>query len=148
MGFFDFVKSVGEKIGLSSPDEAPSADALKEEIAKHGLEADGLDITVDGDTVKVAGAAANNEMREKIVLTLGNALGVSKVEESINVANSEPDATFYTVAKGDTLWKVASDHYGNGAKYEMIFEANKPMLSHPDKIYPGQVLRIPSLETA
>jgi nucleoid-associated protein YgaU len=32
---------------------------------------------------------------------------------------------------------------GNGSKYTAIFEANKPMLSHPDKIYPGQVLRIP-----
>lgn len=35
--------------------------------------------------------------------------------------------------------------YGNAGKYPVIFEANQPMLKHPDKIYPGQVLRIPTL---
>ncbi len=52
----------------------------------------------------------------------------------------------YTVVKGDTLGKIAKEFYGNAAKYPLIFEANKPMLSHPDKIYPGQMLRIPPLE--
>ena len=72
-------------------------------------------------------------------------LGISKVEEEITVESSEPEAKFHTVVKGDTLWKVAEAAYGNGAKYQAIFEANKPMLSDPDKIYPGQVLRIPAL---
>ena len=53
----------------------------------------------------------------------------------------------YTVVKGDTLGKIAKEFYGNAAKYPLIFEANKPMLSDPDKIYPGQMLRIPPLET-
>lgn len=53
----------------------------------------------------------------------------------------------YTVVKGDTLGKIAKEFYGNAAKYPLIFEANKPMLSHPDKIYPGQMLRIPPLES-
>ena len=52
-----------------------------------------------------------------------------------------------TVVKGDTLGKIAKEFYGNAAKYPLIFEANKPMLSHPDKIYPGQMLRIPPLES-
>lgn len=51
----------------------------------------------------------------------------------------------HTVEKGDTLSKIAKEVYGNAGKYQIIFEANKPMLSHPDKIYPGQVLRIPAL---
>lgn len=55
----------------------------------------------------------------------------------------ETASTFYTVQKGDTLSKIAKDHYGNANKYQQIFEANTPMLKHPDKIYPGQVLRIP-----
>ena len=50
----------------------------------------------------------------------------------------------YTVQKGDTLSKIAKDFYGNANKYQQIFEANKPMLKDPDKIYPGQVLRIPA----
>ena len=53
----------------------------------------------------------------------------------------------YTVVKGDTLGKIAKEFYGNSAKYPLIFEANKPMLSDPDKIYPGQMLRIPPLES-
>jgi nucleoid-associated protein YgaU len=59
------------------------------------------------------------------------------------VAKTEPEAQYYTVVKGDTLSKVAKEFYGNANKYPVIFEANRPMLSHPDKIYPGQVLRIP-----
>jgi nucleoid-associated protein YgaU len=146
MGVFDFIKSVGEKIGISSEDESPKAEDLKAEVEKHGLEAEGLDVKVEGDTVKVAGAAKSSSIREKIVLALGNTLGISKVEEDIKVDDEEPEATFYTVKKGDTLWAISSEHYGNGAKYEAIFEANKPMLTHPDKIYPGQVLRIPPLD--
>ena len=57
-----------------------------------------------------------------------------------------PKATFYTVQSGDTLSKIAKEHYGDAMKYPVIFEANKPMLEHPDKIYPGQQLRIPPLE--
>ncbi|MGB0127610.1 MAG: LysM peptidoglycan-binding domain-containing protein, partial [Rhodocyclaceae bacterium] len=56
---------------------------------------------------------------------------------------SEPEATFYTVVRGDTLSKIAKEQYGSANKYPQIFEANRPMLTHPDKIYPGQVLRIP-----
>ena len=50
----------------------------------------------------------------------------------------------YTVVKGDTLSKIAKEMYGDASKYPVIFEANKPMLKDPDKIYPGQVLRIPA----
>ena len=55
----------------------------------------------------------------------------------------------YVVKKGDTLWAIAESQYGKGkgVKHTVIFEANRPMLSHPDKIYPGQVLRIPELES-
>lgn len=146
MGVFDFIKSVGEKIGITSEEESPKAEDLKAEVEKHGLEAEDLEVSVEGDTVKVAGATESSSIREKIILALGNTLGISKVEEDIKVKTEEPDATFYTVKKGDTLWAISSKHYGNGAKYNTIFEANKPMLKHPDRIYPGQVLRIPPLD--
>ena len=64
----------------------------------------------------------------------------------MTVENVEPEAQFYTVVSGDTLGKIAKNFYGNAMKYPVIFEANKPMLEHPDKIYPGQVLRIPALD--
>lgn len=141
MGLFSFVKDVGEALGLTGGDD--DAEALKKEVASHGLGAGDLDVTVEGNTVKVKGSAASQEEKEKIILSLGNVEGVDEVSEEIEVSDETPEATFYTVQKGDTLWGIASEHYGNGAKYNAIFEANKPMLKHPDKIYPGQVLRIP-----
>ena len=64
----------------------------------------------------------------------------------MTVENVEPEAQFYTVVSGDTLGKIAKKFYGNAMKYPVIFESNKPMHEHPDKIYPGQVLRIPALD--
>jgi len=63
--------------------------------------------------------------------------------DELTVATSAPEARYYTVVKGDTLSKIAKEYYGNANLYNKIFEANRPMLSHPDKIYPGQKLRIP-----
>lgn len=147
MGVFSFLKDVGEKLFGANEAKAATADELQKELAKHQLSADGLNLAVDGDKVTVSGQAASTEQVEKIVLALGNTLGVSQVDNQLSVAQPSAEATMYTVQKGDTLWKIAETHYGkaNGAKYTVIFEANKPMLSHPDKIYPGQVLRIPAL---
>ena len=76
-----------------------------------------------------------------------NTVGVGTVQNDIKPAKAEPESKFYTVKTGDTLWAIAESQYGkgNGAKYDAIFQANRPMLTHPDKIYPGQVLRIPPL---
>ena len=64
----------------------------------------------------------------------------------MTVENPKPEAQFHAVVSGDTLGKIAKHYYGDAMKYPQIFEANKPMLSHPDKIYVGQVLRIPALD--
>ncbi|PZQ50432.1 MAG: peptidoglycan-binding protein LysM [Rhodovulum sulfidophilum] len=147
MGLWDFVKDAGKAIGIGSAEAAepaaPAPDALKKEVEDLGLKAEGLKVEVDGDTVKVSGKAASQEEKEKIILAAGNVKGVAKVEDDI----SAPDAAepvFHTVVKGDTLWKISETTLGNGARYTEIFEANKPMLKDPDKIYPGQVLRIPA----
>jgi nucleoid-associated protein YgaU len=63
--------------------------------------------------------------------------------EAAAAAAAEGPSQFYTVVKGDTLSKISKQFYGSAQKYNRIFEANRPLLSHPDKIYPGQVLRIP-----
>jgi nucleoid-associated protein YgaU len=114
-------------------------------VAGLGLKAKALRVSVEGDTVMVSGNAISQEEREKIVLALGNVAGVASVEETIEAAESAPEATFYTVRRGDTLWKIALAYFDDGNKYQSIFEANRPMLSHPDRIYPGQVLRIPDI---
>lgn len=142
MGLWNFIKDAGKAIGIGG-DEAPDADALKKEVADLGLDASGVDIETDGDTVKVSGKSLTQELREKIVLAVGNVAGVAAVEDNIEAEQPAPEAVFHTVDKGDTLWAVSKKAYGDGSKYMKIFEANKPMLSDPDKIYPGQVLRIP-----
>ncbi|MEL6977107.1 MAG: peptidoglycan-binding protein LysM [Pseudomonadota bacterium] len=141
MGVFDFVKSAGEM--LFGKDEDPKAEAVKEELEKHALDVEGVEIEVEGDTVKIKGSAASQEAREKAILAVGNIAGVAKVEDALETAEAGAEAVFHTVEKGDTLWAIATAHLGDGNKYPEIFEANKPMLTHPDKIYPGQVLRIP-----
>lgn len=80
---------------------------------------------------------------ERIVLAVGNTEAVARVDDRLEVVEPEPEATFYTVQKGDTLCKIARDHYGDASAYPRIFEANRPMLKDPDRIYPGQVLRVP-----
>jgi nucleoid-associated protein YgaU len=91
-----------------------------------------------------------------MVLCAGNQYGISKVDCKLTVdappqaaaapaAPAEPESTFYTVQSGDTLGKIAAQQYGDAGKYPVIFEANRPMLTDPDKIYPGQTLRIPPL---
>lgn len=118
------------------------------------LEVEDLDITVKDDAVTVKGVAATRAEKEKVILALGNTVGVATVDDQMEVAVkarnvSEPtDSIFYTVKSGDSLSKIAKLHYGNSGKYQVIFEANQPMLETPDKIYPGQTLRIPPLEDA
>ncbi|MBK7407833.1 MAG: peptidoglycan-binding protein LysM [Saprospirales bacterium] len=100
---------------------------------------------LNDDTVIVNGEVESQEQREKVILVLGNVDGIAAVDDRLEVVQSAPEAVFYEVQKGDTLSKIAKAQYGNAMKYPVIFEANKPMLTDPDKIYPGQMLRIPPL---
>lgn len=137
MGLLSFVKSAGKK--LFGGDDSENTEALKKEIDGLGLDAKGLDIKVEGEKVVVAGDAISQEVKEKVLVAVGNVEGVAEVEDMIEGS----EGTYHTVVKGDTLWAIAEKTMGNGTKYQEIFEANRPMLSDPDKIYPGQVLRIP-----
>ena len=149
MGLFSFIKNAGTKLFKKKDKDASVAtaelsreDALKQEITNLSLPVSGLNIDL-GQAVIVEGTTDTNANREKIILALGNVEGVAAVDDRIHVTNPEPEAVFYTVVKGDTLSKISKAQYGDAMKYNVIFEANKPMLTHPDKIYPGQVLRIP-----
>ena len=165
MGFIDFVKNAGEKIfGRDKDDDAPKGGkpqpqvrdvdpakleqmkrtkALQNLLSKYALEVKDLKISIDGDTATVSGKCDTQAEREKVVLALGNVAGIARVDDRLEVVKPEPPAQFHTVVAGDTLSKIAKKYYGNASKYPVIFEANKPMLKDPDKIYPGQVLRIP-----
>lgn len=166
MGMFDFVKNAGEnllkRVGLDS--EPDSGDVVAK-IKEHKLQVDGLSVSVQDDVATVAGTVPDQETKEKVVLVVGNVKGIARVNDMLDLPappptpevdvveaetpQPEPEAaTFYTVVSGDTLGKIAKAHYGNAMKYPVIFEANKPMLEDPDRIYPGQVLRIPPLNLA
>lgn len=155
MGLFSFVKNAGVKVfgvGKTTEEEATEVAVEKANRLINAVEALGfgvtdLDITVDADLATIYGEAENQATREKTVLVVGNTEGIASVDDRMTTAIQEPEAQFHTVVSGDTLGKIAKTHYGNAMKYPEIFEANKPMLSDPNKIYPGQVLRIPVLES-
>ncbi|MBC7886089.1 MAG: peptidoglycan-binding protein LysM, partial [Saprospiraceae bacterium] len=118
---------------------------LSSRVVSHGINVDNLDIVVNDDVATVYGQVESTSAKEKVILIVGNTEGIASVDDRLSVVKSEPAATFYTVVDGDTLSKIAKEQYGDMMKYPVIFEANKPMLTSADLIYPGQVLRIPAL---
>lgn len=161
MGLFSFIKNAGAKVfGIGKTDAEEVAEAaanvlkleeaaarkLEETITDLQLQVEGLNVFIDNDAATVSGMAYNQATREKVVLVIGNSNGIATVDDQMTVEHEAPAAQFHTVVSGDTLGKIAKTYYGNAMKYPVIFEANKPMLTDPDKIYPGQVLRIPTLD--
>ncbi|TAG03257.1 MAG: peptidoglycan-binding protein LysM [Betaproteobacteria bacterium] len=168
MGFFSFIKDAGQKLFGHKDAEAVAAaaaaddaaakekldatnraagDAIQAYIEQQDLTITGLVVTYDAasSTVNIFGVAADQATKEKALLCCGNVAGVTNVNDNMSVDQSEPEATYHDVVSGDNLSKISKAAYGDPNKYMLIFEANKPMLSHPDKIYPGQKLRIPPL---
>src|SRR5690606_17696998 len=169
MGVWNFVKDAGERIvanakaaarfGPAERTPAPAAaqnetkggngkdagDAIANYIRVQGLQVDDLKVAFDAppSTVQVPGAAKDQATLEKVILGRGNIEGVEKVTDAHEVKEQAPAAQYHTVVKGDTLTAIAKKYYGDASKYPEIFEANKPMLKDPNKIYPGQSLRIP-----
>ena len=164
MGMFSFIKEAGEKlfgrgeahaaqaIAAASPTpqnvEALSkaaGEAIKTYIGTMNLQVEALDVSFDAasGTATVSGEAPDQATKEKVLLCCGNVASVESVNDKMTVASPEAESQMYTVVSGDNLSKISKQFYGTPNKYPQIFEANKPMLTHPDKIYPGQVLRIP-----
>ncbi len=145
MGLFKFIKEAGAKL-FGGGAQAATPEALKQTVQGHGFDASKLDINLEGDRVKLSGQAMTQEEAEKIILALGNNIGVAEVDTSeLQVQQPAAPATMYTVQKGDTLWEIAEKHYGKGkgARHTEIVKANSPPVKDPDMIQPGWVLRIP-----
>jgi nucleoid-associated protein YgaU len=153
MGIFDFFtgksKAAPAPAGATDAAAAP-AEALAKELEKLGFDVSTVDIEVAGDKVTLNGAVNSREELEKIVLAVGNTKGVAQVENNLIAPDYDPSqpSGIHIVVAGDTLWKIAEANYGDGSRFNEIFEANRPLLSHPDKIYPGQRLRIPGASGA
>lgn len=166
MGIFSFVKNAGAKL-FGKEEKLDPGKGFSAHLRDNGIDPSSFSFQVGGDgSVTVRGWVPDQETREKAILIIGNIEGIEKVddrvrigappvaEETVEAAPEEEEqaeeetawtSRTYTVVKGDTLSAIAKAMYGNANKYPVIFEANRPMLSHPDKIYPGQVLRIPEL---
>lgn len=153
MGLLSFIKNAGAKLFGKKEEEAPAeerahlkASALLAHVQAHSLPFNTLSVKLNNDnSVDISGEVDQQVDAEKIALTVGNVEGVEAVDNNMTVATPAPDSRFHTVVSGDWLSKIAQTYYGDANKYNVIFEANKPMLSDPDKIYPGQLLRIPNL---
>lgn len=166
MALIDFIRDAGEKLfhtGAASAtsgqqtqqtpnaqasvkaSDAAAGDAILAYIQAQKLDATALTVTYDSSTstATVYGVAPDQATKEKIILSAGNVSNVSHVDDRMSVEQSGPEAKFYEVKSGDTLSKIAKVSYGDANQYQKIFEANRPMLKSPDKIYPGQMLRIP-----
>ena len=168
MSLISFLKDAGEKLmhggvrqngqneaGVAAA-ETPPADlqgkekaleqAILDYMAAQNLPIQTINVKYDSSnsTVIISGEAPDQATREKMVLCCGNVQGVAHVDDELTVASGQADESrWYTVHSGDSLSKIAQNMYGDPNEYNKIFEANQPMLSDPNRIYPGQVLRIP-----
>ena len=143
---FDFAKDMGKKIFTTDAEAGMN-------ILKH-IEANNpgvmpINVNFDDGVVTLSGMAKTLEAKEKAVLMAGNIAGVETVNaDAIDVTEppvaDAPQVQYYTIQKGDTLYAVAKEFYGDGMKYPQIFEANREVIEDADKIYPGQKIRIPA----
>ena len=157
MGLMNFIKEAGAYLFGASAGTAVAAtqakpvttDILNQQVGTLGVPVEGLKVAFNDPVATVGGAVASQSDKEKVLLAVGNTPGVGQVDDQLTVKTAAAagaaggQTTFYTVKKGDTLSAIAKAQCGDANKYPAIFEANKPMLKDPDKIYPGQVLRIP-----
>lgn len=142
MGLFDFAADMGKKVfGIG---DANAADQIKENIEKNNPGVADLSVSLDDEICTLTGTCDSAEAKEKVVLMAGNMKGVGSVNgDGLEAPASVVEVEYYTIKSGDTLWAIASQFLGNGSKYTEIFEANREVIEDPDKIFPGQKIRIP-----
>jgi nucleoid-associated protein YgaU len=142
MGAFDFLKNIGRKIAGD-----PAAD-IKESIEKDlPGKIHNLTVSVGDSRATLMGQCDSDEVKEKAVLLAGNVKGIDKVEARYLTVKAQvvepPEPKFYEVQAGDSLSKIAKQVYGDAMKWKALFEANREVIKDPDRIYPGQKIRIP-----
>ena len=152
MGLLDFLKDTGDN--LFGGKKGSEADAIREKLSKElGSAIDGLGVVFNDGRVELHGTARSRAVKEKAVLIAGNVKGVGYVDDdNLKVAGEQQAAApaaaaktqYYTIESGDSLSKIADRFYGDPQKYKDLFEANREVIQDPDKIYPGQKIRVPN----
>lgn len=159
MGLFEFLKNAGSKVltkKAAKEVKSPEIIAMEEELFRKqklfllqnvvdntGIKVKNLELDLNDDTVTIYGQVKKQADKERLILAMGNVGGIAKVDDRISVDKEEEAAEFYIVKKGDSLSKIAKRVYGDPMKYKKLFEANQPLLKDPNKIFPGQQIRLP-----
>ena len=86
-----------------------------------------------------SGVSAKVDSTEQVVPKADFSDVSAKVDSTEQIVGEQS----YTIGKGDTLSKIAKDHYGNANAWKQIFEANRDVIDDPDRVFPGQVIRLP-----
>ena len=145
MGLFDFAKDVGRQL-FDTDDEA--ADNINQHIEIKMTGISDVDVQFDDGVATICGSCINEATRNTAILIAGDVKGVEKVVAD-GLAFPEPveeekeKVEYYEIVSGDTLGGIAKRFYGNASGYTRIHEANKEMIPDPNKIYPGQKIKIP-----
>lgn len=144
MSLLDFLTNMDKKIFGS---DAEASTEIKKRVEEDNPGIDNFQVDVKEGHAVLSGTAKSAEALEKAVLMVGNSQGIEKVNvDAVTIVDGSTlgsDDQFYTIEKGDTLWKIAEKIYGDGAKYQKIFEVNREVIKDADKIFPGQKIRIP-----
>ena len=146
MGLLDFVKDVGHNL-FTSDEEA--AEKIKKHIETNNPGIENLEVGYEDGSATLKGRADSYVAVEKAILMAGNIKGVENVNDELEITIStqeseEPEQVeYYIIQKGDTLSLIAKRYYGDAMAYPRIFEANREVIQDPDKIFPGQKIRIP-----
>ncbi len=144
MGLFDFARNIGKKIFGSDDSDDDAAAKLKQHIEEDNPGINNLEVEVVDGVATIKGDTDDPSALEKAVLMAGNAMGIEEVKaDELTSPAQTVEVQYYEIQEGDSLWKIAKAFYGDGNKYEQIFEANREVIQDPDKIFPGQKIRIP-----
>ena len=145
MGLFDFAKDVGRQL-FDTDKEA--ADSIKQHLDIKLSGVKDLDVTFDDGVATICGECINEATRNSAVLIAGDVKGVEKVVAD-GLTFPEPKeeekerVEYYEIVSGDTLGGIAKRFYGKASQYTRIHAANKELIPDPNKIYPGQKIKIP-----
>lgn len=144
MGLFDFARDIGRKLFDT---DAEAADNIKEHLNISLTGVRDLTVEFDDGVVTLCGECEKASTRELAILMAGNVEGVKEViADDLKAPPPPPEikVEYYVIERGDTLSAIAKKYYGDPMEYKALFEANREVIEDPDKIYPGQKIRIPT----
>lgn len=145
MGLLDFAKDVGRQLFDT---DAEAADSIRQHLDVKLSGISNLDVAFDDGVATICGECVNEATRNNAILIAGDVKGVEKIvaddltfPEPVEEEKEKFDT--YEIVSGDTLGAIAKRFYGKASLYTRIHEANKELIPDPNKIYPGQKIKIP-----